>query len=458
MNNNVKQHEDSSLAGNNLLNNRLIKGFIKSRWYPGIFQWPTALAFLFIIYLFFFGPGRAHSNFGTALTWVLWWPLIPIIFILMGRFWCGVCPFGSLNDVIQKFVGHRRPVPKFLKAYGIWIIDAVFILITWGDHIFGMVQFPWVSGIIMLMIGTAVVASGAIWERRTWCRYLCFLGGLSSNYAQTGMLALRATPKTCSKCNVLACYKGDEKVPGCPVFEFPRTMNSNAQCNFCGYCVKSCPNNSITLKARIPTKELWSIHKPQFAAAFLAAVIMGIVFVQNVSMLAIWQPILNGIGNVFHTNDFKITFTIAFLAFISIPLLLLGITSYLAKKSNRASLIQNFATFGYAIIALDVSVHIAHNLFHLFAEGGSIYITGATFFGQTAADVSPALLSSKTIQVLQYALVILGIIGSMYAVYRIARKNFPEKIWATSLPYGVVILLLGVINLVLFSLPMSMRM
>jgi polyferredoxin len=453
-----KQTEKSSVSGHNLLKNRLISGFIKSRWYPGIFQWPTALVFLFIIYLFFFGPGRAHSNFGTALTWVLWWPLIPIIFILLGRFWCAICPFGSLNDVIQKFVGHNRPVPRFLKTYGIWIIDAIFILVTWGDHIFGMVEFPWVSGVIMLMITTAVVASGALWERRTWCRYLCFLGGLSSNYSQTGVLALRGTPATCSKCNVSACYKGNEKAPGCPVFEFPRVMDTNTQCNLCGYCVKTCPNDSLTLKARVPTRELWSVRKPQFAAAFLAAVIMGIVFIQNVTMLEIWQPILNGIGNILHTSNFNVTFTVAFLVLISIPLLLLGMASSIAKKANSASVVQNFARFGYAIIALDVAGHIAHNLFHLLAEGGSVLITGAAFFGIGLHDVSPALLDSTTIQILQYTLILLGTIGSLYTAYRISRSNYPNKKWATLLPYSILILSLGVINIVLFSLPMAMRM
>jgi predicted membrane channel-forming protein YqfA (hemolysin III family) len=129
-----------------------------------------------------------------------------------------------------------------------------------------------------------------------------------------------------------------------------------------------------------------------------------------------------------------------------------------AKRFNRASLVRNFAIFGYAIIAMDVAGHIAHNLFHLLAEGGSVYITGATFFGLKLPNISPALLNGMTIQILQYVLIVLGVVGSLYAVYRIARKNFPEKIWATSLPYGVVILLLGVINLILFSLPMSMRM
>src|ERR1035437_4286671 len=202
--------------GTDLLKNRFLKGFMKSRWYPGVFQWPTLVVFLLIIYVLVWGPTLAGGNFGTALTWVLWWPLIPIIFVLVGRFWCAICPFGTITDVVQKFVGHNRPVPKFLKSYGLWIIDGVFILITWSDHVFGIVESPWGSGVLMLMIITGVIAAGALWERRSWCRHLCFLGGLSSNYSQTGMLALRATPEKCNMCKAASCYKGTKDVPGCP--------------------------------------------------------------------------------------------------------------------------------------------------------------------------------------------------------------------------------------------------
>lgn len=458
MSDNVTPTNTARTQGHNFLKIGLIKRVFKSRWYPAIFSVPTALVFMFIIYLFFFGPSLAHDNFGTALTWVLWWPLIPIIFIFMGRFWCSICPFGTLNDIVQKYFGNNRPVPAFLKKYGIWIIDAIFILITWGDHVFGMVEFPVVSGIVMLGIVTAVVASGAIWERRTWCRYLCFLGGLSSNYSQTGVMALRATPATCATCKTASCYKGSDKAAGCPVFEFPRTMESNAQCNLCGNCIKTCPNDSITLKARIPTSELWSIQKPQFASAFLAAVIMGIVFLQNISMLSFWGTMQSGIGNILHTNSFPVTFSVGFMIILAIPILLLTASSYLAKIANGASAIQNFSKFGYAIIAIDVAGHIAHNFFHLLAEGGSVLKTGAEFFGRNGSNISPALLNGTAIQVLQYILVALGILGSMYAVYRIARKNFPNKIWASSMPYWVLILILGIINIIMFSLPMAHRM
>ncbi len=449
---------EKPVSGGDLLKNRFVAGIFKSKWFPGILQFPTALVFIFIMYILLFGPTLAHSNFGTALTWILWWPLIPIIFVLMGRFWCAICPFGTLNDVVQKYVGHNRPIPKFLRNYGIWVIDGMFILITWGDHVFGMVESPWGTGVLMLMITTAVVGTAVLWERRSWCRYLCFLGGLSSNYSQTGMLALRGTPEKCSKCKVSACYKGNEEVPGCPMFEFPRTMDSNAQCNLCGYCVKSCPNDSITLKTRIVTKELWSVRKPQFAASFLAVVIMGIVFVQNFTMLEVWQSILGWLEKVLGTDSFFVTFTVTFLVALLIPIILLTLVSFLAKKANGASLVENFTRFGYAIIALDVAGHIAHNLFHLFAEGGTLYITGAAFFGKTVENVSPAILDDMTIQILQYGLIALGVAGSLYTAYRISKSNYPDKKWATLLPYGILILFLGVINIILFSLPMAMRM
>ena len=257
------QTEPVSKRGYNLLDNKLIGGFIRSRWYPGVFQWITVFVFGFIMAQLLLGPSKAHDNFGTAMTWVLWWPLIPIVFLILGRFWCAICPFATVSDWVQKWVGNERPVPKFLKKYGIWIIDATFIMITWADHVWGLVESPRGSGVLMLLITTGVVFSGALWQRRTWCTHLCFLGGLSGNYARTSVLELRATPEKCATCTTASCYKGTEAVPGCPLFEFPRTMDSNANCNVCGYCVKNCPNDSIRLTARIPTKELWFIRKPK---------------------------------------------------------------------------------------------------------------------------------------------------------------------------------------------------
>lgn len=445
----------------NLLNHPLISGILRSRWYPGIFQWVTAAVFVVIVWQLMLGPDAAHDNLGTALTWVLWWPLIPIIFVFLGRFWCAICPFATLSDFVQKLVGLNRPVPKLLKHYGIWLIDALFILITWSDHVFGIVESPWGSGILLLMLTTGVVISGAFFQRRTFCRYLCFLGGLSGNYARTGMIALRATPEVCATCtSKAACFNGGDKAAPCPLFEFPRMMESNANCNLCANCVKSCPNGSITLTVRPPTAELWSVRAPRVEEAFLAVVIMGIVFVQNITMLEVWQGMLSWLERAVHTDNYAVTFTITFIIAMAFPVALMAGTALAAGKLNGASLARNFALFGYAIIPLDVAGHVAHNLFHLLAEGKAVWFTTLTLFGQADPGGTPALLSTGVIQVLQYILVALGILGSLYATYRIARGNFgvSRKTWPTFAPYAAAVAVLGAINVGLFVLPMAMRM
>ncbi|MZK51157.1 4Fe-4S binding protein [Clostridium beijerinckii] len=442
----------------NLLNNKLIKSLIKSKWYPGIFQLFVGIVFSFIVFELLTGPDEAHDNFGTAGTWVLWWPILPILLFLTGRFWCAICPFGALSDVVQKFVGSKKPVPKFLKKYGVWLIDAMFLAITWSDHVFGVVESPRGSGTLLLLITIGVIFSGAFWERRTWCRYLCFLGGLSGNYSRAGILQLRGTKDICAKCTAAHCYKGTERAEGCPMFEFPKTMEDNSECNFCGNCVKNCPNNSINISLRVPTKELWFIRKPRLDAAFLAVVIMGIVFVQNITMLEIWDGMLTWLENVTGTQNYAVTFTITFIIAMAIPVALLAITGLVAKTFNKASLKENFTKYGYALIPLDMAAHIAHNLFHLLAEGKSVFYTFIELFGANVQHTSSAILDDPTIQAFQFILIAIGTLGSIYTVYKISKNNYEDKKVSTTIVYTVLLILLAVVNIMLFSLPMAMRM
>lgn len=273
------------------------------------------------------------------------------------------------------------------------------------------------------------------------------------------MLALRGTPEICAKCTSASCFKGTEKAPGCPLFEFPKTMTSNANCVICADCIKNCPNDSIQLTVRKPTKELWFIRKPKIEEAFLSAVIMGIVFVQNVTMLEVWGSMLKWLENAVGTTNYAVTFSITFAIAIIIPVAMLGLTSWIAGKFNKSSLIENFTRFGYAIIALDVAGHIAHNLFHLLAEGKSIFYTAIALLGQEVHGASPALVSMETIQFLQYGLIALGFIGSLYTAYRVAKNNHSGTLaWRTFAPYAVLIVVLTIMNIYLFVLPMAMRM
>lgn len=448
-------------AGRDLMKFPLVSRILRSRWYPGILQVPIAAVFGLVAYQLLTGPAAAQRNAGTALMWVLWWPILPVTFVVVGRFWCAVCPFGAISDVVQKLVGVNRPVPRFLKLYGLWIIDAQFLAITWSDHIWGIVESPWGSGVLLLLLTTGVIISGAFFQRRTFCRYLCFLGGLCSNYARSSVVELRADTDICRTCKAkAACYNGTATQPGCPLFNFPRTMDSSANCTLCANCIKACPNDAIQLRTRKPLSELWFLDKPKVEESFLAMAIMGVVFIQNITMLSVWQDALKWIEQTTGITNYPLIFTVAFVIAVSIPVGMLALASRIAARGNLEDTITNFARFGYALIPLDIAAHLAHNLFHLLAEGSLVFSTVASLFGAPPAAGSTALASPLTILILQLIVLALGVAGSAYTIRRITHRRYGSvaRRRATSLPFMVMLGFLAGINVYLFMLPMAHRM
>ena len=457
----LPRHDGPQPQGRNLLDLPLVRRIARSPLYPKALQIPMAAIFGLIAFQLLVGPDAAHDNPGTAWMWVLWWPILPVIFVFLGRFWCTVCPFGAISDFVQKLVGVNRPVPEFLKKYGIWIIDAWFIAITWADHVWGIVESPWGSGVLLLVMTTAVVVSGAFFARRTFCRYLCFLGGLSANYARTGIVALRTKADVCAACTAkAACFNGTETQPGCPLFTFPRLMDSNAACNLCANCVKACPNDAITLTLRKPTSELWFVRKPKLEESFLAMAIMGIVLIQNLTMLAVWSDALAWFEATTGITNKAVIFTVAFTVAIGAPVLLLAISARIARFRTPETTWQNFARFGYALIPLDIAGHVAHNLFHFLGEGKAIAYTTGELIGIANPGGSTALLGTGVIQTIQFGLLGLGIAASLYAVYRIAHRRYqsPRNLGWTLVPFTAMVAVLGLANIGLFMLPMAHRM
>jgi len=53
--------------GRDLLKNRFVSAFMRSRWYPRVFQIPIAAVFGLVAYQLLVGPAKAHENAGTAL-------------------------------------------------------------------------------------------------------------------------------------------------------------------------------------------------------------------------------------------------------------------------------------------------------------------------------------------------------------------------------------------------------
>ncbi len=462
----------------NFLNYAPLKALLTSRWYPLIFVLPTMIIFGILITQLFLGSVETSGNFGSVMVWIFLWPLLPILFLVFGRFWCSVCPMSKVSDEVQKKIGMQRKVPKFLQKYGVWVIIIAFILITWLDTVFGLVESPVNTGYLLLFVFAGVVLMGAVFEKRAWCRYLCFLGGLSGNYSMSSALELRTDSETCKACKTPLCYKGTEKVAGCSMFEYPRTMDSNRFCNFCANCIKNCPHDAVRITPRTPTSELWFMKKPRIEDSFLATALIGIVVVQTVVMLEVWEPFMAWFESATGITDFTLAWTVIFAGAMLIPLVLMLVSSYisgmltskigipgmlpdqtaevnLASESQEGSMmLSNFVRYGYSLIPLGLGIHLAHNAKHFLGEGLSVIYTTASLAGMHISG-ELSLLNMPTIQIIQYILTALGILGAAYTAHRISLNSPNSR--SSVMPYILLILMFGAVALWMYSVPMAAR-
>ena len=131
--------------------------------------------------------------------------------------------------------------------------------------------------------------------------------------------------------------------------------------------------------------------------------IMGIVFVQNITMLSFWEDVGSFLVRLTGTSAKAVIYTIVF-AVLAIPAGLLISPSRLAGRAERRDRLANFALFGYALIPLDVAAHLAHNMFHLLAKGKSVVYTALALVGRDTGgsaslwhgrDPGPAVLPHR---------------------------------------------------------------
>ena len=445
--------------GKNLLEYHLLRKAMKSKLYPAILQIPTVIFFFFIIYYFFFGAAQYANNPGSILAWTLWWPLVPLTFILFGRLWCLLCPLPLIGDFVQKFVHPTRKPGRFIIKYGIWITDGLFIAITLFDRLYGMVETPVLSGAVFALLLFGIIVLSLRYERRTFCKHFCFLGGVSGNYSMLSGFSVESKNKElCQACTIKACYLGSGSAPGCPYGNVIPSKEGMRNCTLCANCIKNCPYDNVALRMRSISSELWSHAKVSFSESFFAKLMVGIVIIQNLGMLAIWGDLTTtltsyGLGE-------KTAMILLYFVAIAVPLIFMTITSFFSSRlqSVKGSIVENFAAFGYAFIPIDVAGHIAHNLFHLIAEGKSI--VGAVF-GLFTGTVTygGSLASDSFIQGLQLALITAGGLGTLYVAYRIARARESSAKAAIKmlLPHALLLLFIFAINLFLFSSQMAHR-
>lgn len=105
------------------------KRLLKHPLFPWVGRW-TMIGFLIALtYAAFFGPRDPRLNFATVMSWVVWWPLLAISYLVIGRVWCAVCPMGALSDIVHRKIGLNLKAPELFKKR--WLVA---VLLESGDH------------------------------------------------------------------------------------------------------------------------------------------------------------------------------------------------------------------------------------------------------------------------------------------------------------------------------------
>jgi polyferredoxin len=423
------------------------------RFYPGVFQWAMLAALAVIVLSALFAPNNTGQNLGTVLTWTAWWPLLPLSFLLAGRSWCAVCPFTLLTDTVQRAVGARFPAPRFLRHRGPWVVAALFVAVTFAHEAWRIGDDAHRTAYLLLAFTVAVIFFAAFFDRRTFCRDVCFVGAFAANYSRAGIVKLRADRDRCRGCRTHACYHGSSRAPACPVFILAPEITDSGSCHLCGNCVKNCPHDAIRLSIGLPTAELWSLREPRLADAVMAATVVGVVLLQQVSLLRSWVPLVEATAAVLHVDPYvwyPLVYAVLLAAFILVPLAGLGAAGLVAQKLSgaardgdvRAGVLANAACFGYAMIPLALAGHLAHSLYHLLTRSRTLPFVVLAAVGRFPARQDPAWLPRSSVFPIEMAVLIAGAAGSLYVVHRLARARPAGSAWGAFLPHAVLLLAL----------------
>ena len=442
----------------NLLTVPGIKTALRSRLFPVVFQWITISAFGTVILSALFGVNNAGQNFGMALAWRVWWPLLPLSFLFLGRFWCAICPFAWITDWIQKAVGVRLPVPRPLRRYGPWLIGGSFILLSYLDEAWGFSNDARKTGYLLLAVLATVIFFAAFFERRAFCRYVCFVGAFAANYSRAGMLELRADRDRCRDCSAQGCYRGTSCTAGCPVFLLAPGVTDSGTCELCANCVKNCPRDALRVSTRKPAKELWSVEWSTAGAclsdAILAMMVAGAVLIEQFAQAGGWNRMVAAVGATLHLDpygSFPFLYAALLAMFIAAPLLgslLAACASQgLAGRVNLAALKQSFSFLGYAVIPLALASHVAHGLDRVLTWSRSVPFALASIAGCFPANNRAAWLPWPAVFWIEVGVLALGAAASLYVSFRLSTRTASHARWIVFAPNCLLLLLLLAANL-----------
>jgi polyferredoxin len=435
------------------------KALLKTRWPQLVVMFLMLAGFLLAILSGWMGTPVGNRNFGIVFVWIAWWAVLILVAVpFFGRGWCAVCPIPLPGEWLQRGAVLDPPArkPRWLnlrwpnRLRNIWLQNLTFTLVALFSSV--ILTTPKVTAVVLAGMLFLAVGLGIVFERRTFCRYICPVGGFIGLYAQVAPVELRVKDKeVCLSCRDKPCYNGSAEGYGCPWDVFPGGLTKNTYCGLCMECLRTCPYDNIAVNARPFSADL---AKPstRMDEAFKAFIMLGAALIYAGVFLGPWGSLKLAAYSVGSTAWFG--YAAAFLAFIFglLPSLFLGAV-WLSKALTRMviPLKKAFVSFAMALVPLGLMFWVAFSLSFVLTNAAYILSSlsdpfgwGWNLFGTAAISWQPYLTS------LLLPLQMLVLVGGLLWTVRTAQKvggemrlsSLPVIAFATLATIGMLGLLL----------------
>lgn len=416
-----------------------LKKLITTRWFQPLSMLVLLAPFVLAVVAGFVGTSAGNRNFGIVFVWIVWWAVLMILLVPgLGRIWCTVCPIPAPGEWLQRrgiLVGPAKSRKKGRRwprrMRNMWLQNAGFLALA----VFSMVILtrPSVSAAAFLGLATIALLTSMVFEKRTFCRYLCPIGGFIGLYSQAAPIELRVRDaQVCVDHRSKDCITGNENGYGCPWMVYPGKLDRNLDCGLCTECLRTCTMDNVVINLRKPGADLGKpLGTKKLDEAFKALIMLACSMIYPAVLFGPWAQVKEwaALGSAYGWIIYATVFLSASL------LLLPGFFWLAARTSGRRSgcrlpTRQLFNDYSHALIPLGLAAWIAFSVGFVLTNGSYALAAlsdplgwGWDVFG--TRDVGWTPYFSGIGPAVQAAIILGGLVFSFRTGLRIAFRHDP---------------------------------